>query len=138
MSDLRLAAEVSADFPRTILVHPGTTEAGESFFGSRHPEAIAIADPELRLYGAFGVSRGRLGQLLGPRTLARSVGAMLRGHGVGKPAGDVKVMPGLFLVHQGEIVWRHDYRHAGERPDLEAVLRRSRSLTAGGPDMEAA
>ena len=128
MSDLRLAAEVSADFPRTVFVHQGTVEEGEAFFERFHPAAVAIADPERKLFDAFAIQRGGLGRILGPHVLARGVGALLRGHGVGKPVGDVKRMPGLVLLDQGAVIWAQAYRHVGDRPDADGVLEVARGL----------
>jgi hypothetical protein len=130
VADLRLAAGVSADFPRVVFVHMGTVEEGDAFFERYHPRACAVADPERRLFDAFEVERGRLGQLLGPRVLARGAAALARGHGVGKPVGDVKRMPALFLVHDGAVAWRQVFRHAGDKPDLEGLRAAVRALPA--------
>lgn len=105
-----------------VLVHQGSVEEGDAFFGSRWPDVAAIADPELAVYGAFDLGAGRLGQWLGFRAILASLRALLRGNFTGRPIGDVKVMPGAFLVAGGRIVWRHDYAHSGERPDWRAAV----------------
>ena len=117
MADLRRLSVREPDFPRVVLVHQGTVEDGHAFFLKRWPEAGAIADPDLAHYTAFGLGEGRLGEVIGPRALLASMRAIFRGHFVGKPVGNVKVMPGAFLVLDGRIRWKHDYRHSGERPD---------------------
>jgi len=105
------------DFPRVVLVHQGTVEKGDAFLEDRWPEVPAIADPGLGHHTAFGLGEGRLAQVIGPRALLASMRALFRGHFVGKPVGNVKVMPGAFLVSGGRILWKHDYGHSGERPD---------------------
>lgn len=129
MKILRSARAAEAPFPRVLLVHLGDVEAGEAFFEKRWPEAVAIADPGRELYEAFGLERARLGQVLSPRVLARGVVAAFRGGGPGKPVGDVMQMPGAFLIHDGEVVWHHAARYAGDHPDLDEIRRVADSLS---------
>jgi hypothetical protein len=105
-----------------VLVHQGTVEEGDRFFAKFWPDAIAIADPERVLYTAFGLGPGTVGQVIGPRALLAAGRALLRGNLVGKPVGDVKVMPGAFLVEDKAIAWSHDYAHSGDRPDFASLL----------------
>jgi hypothetical protein len=98
-------------------------EEGDAFFGPRWPEVPAIADPGHALYSAAGLGRGSLAQVVGPRAILASVRALLKGNLVGKPVGDVKVMPGAFLLEGDRVLWSHDYRHSGDQPDWSAVLR---------------
>lgn len=108
--------------PRVVLVHQGTVGEGDRFFAKFWPDAIAIADPDLVLYGAFGLGRGTLGQVIGPRAILAAGRALLRGNLVGKPVGDVKVMPGAFLIRDGAVAWSHDYAHSGDRPDFASLV----------------
>ena len=94
---------------------------GERFFSRFAPDARAIADPERALYAAFGLPRGRMTQLLGPAVWAAGVRAMRKGHGAGRVVGDAFQMPGAFLVEGGAVTWRHEFRHAGDLPDFEAL-----------------
>ena len=99
----------------------GDVEAGERFFAQHWAEATAVADPELEFYRAFGLERGSLGQLFGPRVVLRGIGSFLRGHWIGKPVGDPLVMSGTFFARDGELVWSHDPRDASEQPDFAAL-----------------
>jgi hypothetical protein len=47
--------------------------------------------------------------------------AAAKGHVLGRIVGDPMQMPGMFWVRGGEILWRHDFRHAGDHPDLAAL-----------------
>ena len=31
------------------------------------------------------------------------------------------MMPGVFLVQGGRVLWSHQYRHAGDHPDLARI-----------------
>ena len=76
-----------------------------------------ISDPDQTLYRAFGLARGRLGQLFGPTVWWRGVQATLHGHLVGPLAGDGLQMPGAFLVQNGRIIRAFRHETAADRPD---------------------
>ena len=100
-----------------MFVHQGPADVGERFFARLWPDATAIADPERRLFDAFSLRRGSLGQVLGPRALASGLRAALRGNGLGKAVGDVWRMPGAFVLHGEAVLWSHPFGHIGELPD---------------------
>ena len=118
---LRAARAADPSFPRVLLVHQGTIEDGERFFTKHGAEAAAIADSTGSLYDAFEIERARWSQLFGLGVLLRGAKAALGGHGVGKPVGDVRRMPGAFLVDADLVVWAQDPAHVGDHPNLAAV-----------------
>ena len=94
------------------------TRARKFFAAYGLQDVPRIADPEGRLYQAFGlVRRNWWAQHFHYKSLLRMTGAALRGHRVGLPAGDVERMPGVFLVANGEV--RKGFRHklVSDRPD---------------------
>lgn len=110
-------------YPRVVFVHLGDLDRAGEFFGEYWPGACAISDVDKALYGEFGLARGSVGQLCGPRALACGVRAMLQGHGIGRPVGDPLMMPGLFLVSpQGRILRRHLFAHIGDHPDFSSFV----------------
>lgn len=113
-----------------VLVHPAGEADGEVFFAERWPEAPAIADTELALYGAFGLGRGSLLQLLGPKVWLAGLRAIGGGHGVGKPQGDMALLSGAFLVRDGRVVWAHYSAHTGDLVEPGAVPRASNETGA--------
>lgn len=102
-------------------------DGGDAFFADRWPEASAIADPEGRLFDAFGLGRGRLGQLFGPGVWAAGLRAARKGCGIGRPVGDVLRMPGFFLIREDRVVWQHVARHVGDQPDRAVIREAARS-----------
>ena len=109
-------------FPPTLFVYMGTPEQG-SVLTDLWPEVRAIADPEARLYDAFGLSRGGVGQVLAPRVWLRGFQALFRGHLVGKPVGDVWRMPGYFLIEAGRVTWYYQPHDSADHPDWNTVPR---------------
>ncbi len=128
VKDLRVASERadghggSRRYPRVVFVHMADVEAAGTFFGKYWPGATTISDPEKRLYGAFGLGRGSLGQMFGPSSVACGIRAVAKGHVVGRPVGDPWMMPGQFLigpvdgVGSAEILWSYRAKHAGDHP----------------------
>jgi peroxiredoxin len=103
-------------------VHLGTEEKAHAFFIPYGLEAIPrFADPDGRLYEAFGLARAELRQYLNQESILRMLVAWLNGHFVGLPAGDIQRMPGAFLLRDGEI--RKAFRHTlvSDRPDYLAL-----------------
>jgi len=112
-----------------VLVHQGSIEQGEALLARLWPEAPAISDPERRLYAAFGLGRGSLGQLLGPATWVAGARALLKRHLVGRPVGDPLTMPGAFLVEGGRVLWARPFDHAGDQPRTPELLAAVRAVT---------
>lgn len=84
-------------------------------------ELPRIADPEGKLYEAFGLVRGHWRNYLNSESVRRMLSAWLAGHWAGLPGGDVERMPGVFLIVNGEV--RKAYRHklVSDRPDYLAL-----------------
>lgn len=119
------ASRQEASYPSIVFVHQGNAEKGERFFANRWPSEnlVAIADPELILYRAFRIARGTPKELMGPLALMSGVKGLLKGQGIGLPMGDPFLMPGVFYIKDGMILWSHDYRHIGDHPDFASIPR---------------
>jgi peroxiredoxin len=119
MSDIaRLRPRIEHAGTLIVLGHMSTPE-GFAAFAERYGlgSVAAVSDPERGLYRTLGLKRARWMQLLGPRVLWQWLMATLRGHGTGLVKGDSTQMPGAFLLHQGRVVKRYQYRDAADRPD---------------------
>jgi len=122
LSDLSAARErLERKGIRIVLVHLGSQNAAlEAVARYGLGDVDRIGDPERRLYAAFGLKRGGWRQLAGWKALWRGVQAgLFAGHGLGRPRGDVRQMPGIFFLNRGAVAlsWRH--RTAADRPDYE-------------------
>jgi hypothetical protein len=121
VKDLRRTYEQATAYPRPLFFHMGSPEQGADFFQKHWPEAAAVSDPERVFYRAFQIKRVNLWLLLGPRSWLPALRAVLKGNGMGKPVGDVQVMPGVFLVHGDRILWSHSFSGPGDHPDWAAI-----------------
>lgn len=107
-----------------VLVHM-TTEAEAAELTGRYglQDLSRIADPERTLYEAFELQRGSLSQVAGPGVWWRGLKAILAGNLVGVPQGDVRQLPGAFLVSRGEIIKAFRHASSADRPDYCELAR---------------
>lgn len=72
---------------------------------------------------AFGVRKGSLAEILGFKALAAGVRAFFSGHRAGRAKGDVRVLPGTFVVDgAGRIVAAHYGAHSADHMKARATL----------------
>jgi peroxiredoxin len=108
---------------RIILVHMRDSQAIEKLLERYGLSGVdRIFDPDQKLYRAFGLKRGNLRQLFGPKVLWRGFQAgVLARHGIGRLSADRTQMPGLFLIDHSIIVRRFRHRTAADRPDYAGI-----------------
>lgn len=104
-----------------VLVHMLKTGDEIRYLGG-HGDVARIADPRCELYRAFGLGRGGLLELFGPRVWWLGMIAIFKGCGVGHLAGDGLQMPGAFLLRDGEIVAAQRAKSASDMPDIPALF----------------
>lgn len=81
-------------------------------------ELPAISDPESILYKMFKLRSGSLLQLFGPKVIFRGLyAAIVKGLGLGAEKGNMKQMPGVFLIHKGKIKKQFIHKSAADRPN---------------------
>ena len=119
----RARPSIEGSGTRIVMVHMGDSEAIEKLIEKNGLGGVdRILDCQQRLYKAFGLKRGRLLQLFGPKVLWRGFQAgILAGHGIGPLSADSFQMPGLFLLHKAGIVRRYRHRTASDRPDYAGI-----------------
>lgn len=108
---------------RVVFVHQAPEdEANAAFFDAAGVGDVPrVSDPSRDLYRAMGLKRGSLAAVFGPYVWLRSVQAMLSMRRLGRMIGDVFQMPGVFVVHKGEIVGSYIHKSQASRPDYKAV-----------------
>lgn len=102
-----------------VLVHMGEAEFGREFFRRYGLDHLPqISDPHCTLYRAFGLRKGTMRMLFGPKVWWRGFDAgVLHRHGIGLLAGDGFQMPGVFLVFHGQLLRCFRHQSAADRPD---------------------
>jgi len=106
---------------RLVLVHM-LPDGGEERYLTNRNGIDRVSDPHCELYHAFGLKKGGIRELLGPRVWWFGFLSVFKGCGVGHLAGDGRQMPGAFLYHKGEIIASQRARSASDLPDLAALF----------------
>jgi peroxiredoxin len=116
--------EIEAGGARAVLVHMGSDCHAQRFFARYGLENIPrVSDPDRSLYRAFGLRRGSLAGLFGPKVWIRGFeSAILHRHGQGRLVGDGFQMPGIFLLFHGEVLRSYRHQSAADRPDYVKLV----------------
>lgn len=91
------------------------------FFEKYWPEAVSIRDSRRKIYKSFGLGRGSMWQVFGPKSVGCALKTGLKGHAIGKVVGDPFQMPGLFLIHKKKVIWSFEYAHVGQNPNFSTL-----------------
>lgn len=121
---------------RVAIVHMGTLQEGADFLARyRLQDLVHFSDPEREIYRAFGLRRGRLGQVFGLKSWIRGALGLLRGYGLGlrSPIGDGFQMPGVFLLYRGQIMRAFRHAEAADQPPFLELCEWSPAKTGFQP-----
>ena len=105
-------------------VHGATAaEAAPWFHKFDLDDVVAISDPDLAHYRAFGLGRTPAGALIDPKVWTR--GAMCAiSYGFGaQTAVMLRQLPGVFLVQGDRVISAYRHRSPADRPDYLALVR---------------
>ena len=103
----------------------GNEEQAQKFFSKfGAQDEHRVSDPEKNLYRAFSLKRGTFSQLFGMRIWKREVrDRMFLTYGVGRIIGDSFQLPGVFLVHQSQVLKSFRHESVADEVDYIALAR---------------
>ena len=111
-----------------VMVHmaPSPKEALQFFKKYKLWPVEHVSDPEKLYYQAFGLGRGTPQQLFGLMNWIRGFQAgVIEGHGFAyhnEEIGDGFQMPGVFVLHKGQIINSFIHQNAWDRPNYEQIV----------------
>lgn len=106
-----------------VLVHMSCeTDARRLFEKYGLASVSQISDSDQILYKMFGLKRGNMVQLFGPKNWIRGISAMFSGNFQGKVEGDGFQMPGIFVLDKGEIIRSFIHKSAADKPDYNELI----------------
>jgi hypothetical protein len=108
---------------RITLLHMSPEDQAEAFFASYGLQDLPrVSDPRRWVYFHLGLRKGGLWQLFGPKVWWRGfLVTVFRGQRLGRIAADPRQMPGVFLVHHGEVLKAFLHRTAADNPDYREL-----------------
>ncbi len=118
-------AHIEKEGTKIILVHLVDEYKAEEITKQYHLEDLPrIADPDKKIYKAFGLTRGKLSQLFGINVLIRgAMHTILNLNPPGPFIGDGFQMPGIFVIHKGMVVQTFKHTTLADRPDYIELAR---------------
>lgn len=82
-------------------------------------------------YNAYGLREGSFQEIASLGVLKAGFRAMRKGYVGGQPVGNVKMMPGTFIVDtQGRIAYTFYSNHVGDHPTIDDVITAARQINA--------
>ncbi len=118
---------------RLAVIGQGTPAHARHFRESQKIDLPMYVDEGRQSYKEAGTKVGTVGELLGPRVIARGAAASRRDGVVqGKTVGHPAQLGGVMIVRPGnEIVYVHLADDASDNPPNEEVLRAAREALTG-------
>ena len=114
--------EIESQGVQIALVHMGQEDQIEPFLALHGLAALPrIGDRTQSVYRAFGLRRGSIPQLFGPKVWIRGLSVGPK-YGMGRTVGDAAQMPGAFLVFHGEVLKSYQHQSAADRADFVALV----------------
>ncbi len=129
LADLRdQRADIEAAGVGIVLVHQTDEEEAAEFFRQYGLDDLPrIADPELHAYRLFDLPQEKLRNLLNPVVWWKGMKtALLKRHGFGRIRGNVRQMPGVFLVAGESVVAAYRHSLPSDRPNYAELSCRLR------------
>lgn len=114
---------------RVVAVGQGTPAETTTFVSKLKLPYTVLGDPERISYRAYGLSEAGAGQFLSLTTLKGYWRALRSGAGMARPVGNVRQLPGAFVIDSMGIVrYSHPGTHAAHTPTIEELLAEIRAV----------
>jgi peroxiredoxin len=116
-----------------VLVGLGSPEQARDFCERRRVPFACVVRPDGAVHRAYGLRRGNLNQLAGPRVWAPWLRDQLTGKRQGRfGQGDPARLPGTFVVDtEGVVRFVHGGRRSNDNPSNDEVLAALASVREG-------
>lgn len=107
-----------------IVVAMGEPKHIKRYCGRLAPNLTCLTGEQMgeAAYKAFGLREGTMREMASGDVLKAGFRAVMKGHLGGQPVGNVKMLPGTFIVDpQGQIAYAYYSQHAGDHPEISAL-----------------
>jgi peroxiredoxin len=89
-----------------------------------------VSDPTRKLYKQYGLKRGKILDILHPKTLLKYTGYILQGKKMKKPTEDIYQLGGDFILDaKGKVFFSYPSKHPEDRPSVKLLLKQLKKLT---------
>lgn len=100
----------------------GDASQALKFKESQRLPCDVLADPQLVAYKAYGLEKGGVMRIAGPRMWWAGFKSVVK-FGAARPVGDIWQMPGAFLIDRGgKVLYAHRAAHSGDLESYDNLL----------------
>jgi peroxiredoxin len=118
---------------RVVLVGLGTPEDAAAFKDRFAIPFPLFVDPDKALFKAFHLKQASATSFLSPGMAVKGMSAMFRGYGIGMPTGDVRQLPGVFIIDaEGVVRYRYLAEGPADHPDPDVLLEEIQAVLGRG------
>ena len=117
-------SEIESRNVRICLVHMGEPDVAEGFFAEYGLDDVAhVSDPTCKHYESFGLIKGQFNQLFGLQVWLRTAQVAIKDLAAlrRRQIGDGLQMPGVFLVHEGQVLSSYIHKRVSDRPNYKEL-----------------
>lgn len=108
---------------RVVLVGMGSPSESAAFAAKFKVPFPIVADPEKKLYRKFGLKQMSTLGFFSPSLALKGAAAIIGGHGIGMPQGNVRQLAGVFIINTaGDIVFSHFSNNPADHPDAKTIM----------------
>ncbi len=112
--------EIEWSGAKIVLVHMVDTDVADPILHLYDLQGLShISDKEKLVYKKYGLNKTGFRAMFGIKNWWRAfVAGLVKGHLIGKPAGDPWQMPGVFLLQNQRILNKFTYQYVSDQPDF--------------------
>ena len=108
---------------KVVAVALGKPQHAQRFCDKGAPSVTCYCDHKAKVYARYGLQQASAFQLLNPFVYTATARAAAKGHYQGTPTGDIKMLPGTFIVDtDGIIQYVYYSSHIGDHPDIDELI----------------
>jgi len=110
---------------KLVFVHMAEDKVAQEYLHEYNlGDSAHISDLDCKFYTAFRLTKGSFSQLYGLQTWIRGFSKENKNYKLqmAKALGDSTQMPGIFIIHQGDIKEHFIHKFAADRPDYSQLL----------------
>ena len=126
LTDLaEMRTSIESEGSKLVFVHMSANSVANRYFHKYGLDNVAhISDGDQHFYREFGLAKGSFSQLYGLQTWFRGFSAKNRKHKIelAKALGDSTQMPGIFVIHKGEIKESYIHKRVSDKPDYFQLM----------------
>lgn len=101
----------------------GQPKHARQFGGKLAPSVTCITNETPELYDIYGIGQGNMLRLIAPDAIKAGARAASKGFTQGSATGDQRRLAATFIIDSDGVVrYAHYSKHAGDHPDLTALL----------------